>query len=258
MFEKKINVKNLLSEYLKNNKVPAGEYAKAASNALEKAGFRNIIILNSGEDNKQLVMINMNASIAAIESGLIFNENKDAIIGFKNSDDYKSVTTDTLARHLIMDSIDAENDILRLQSLSKTQRSWVIHYITNEIIQQAKKEDNKQKKVEEEKFFPDNLCNVHTHGLDAFAHKDFQVVLDIGKESIVYILNLLADRVRDGEVFSAGEKVKGVYADCEIKLAAAKEGNREVLRVLIPDDANRFPGEDDCSYPYSEQDRVIS
>ena len=196
-------------------------------------------------------MVNTIASNKSIESGLILNEDETEIIGFKDSDDRKSVTTNALARCLIMESIDNETDILRLRCLSKNQYNWIIHYVTNNT-GKVEEGENKAKK-----YFPDYMCNVHTHGLNAYTHKDFQVVLDIGRESTVFLLNSLAEKVRDGEVFSDGEKIKGVYADCEVKLASVKEGNRDVLRVLIPDENNRFPGDEGCSYPYSEQERVL-
>ena len=252
MQKKSVNIKKLLSEYLKNRTTPVSEYAQIASEALEKTGFRNIIIFDC---DKQLVMINMNSSIKAIASGLILNEEETEIVSFKNSEDYKSVTVNALARHLILESIDNETDILRLRTLSKNQHSWIIHYITNE--SSKKSELNAKPGTANEYYYPSNMCNAHTHGLKAFTHKDFQIVLDIGRENTVFLLNAMAERVRDGETFSDGERVKGIYDDCEIKLASVKEGNREVLRILIPDSENRFPGDDNCAYPYSEQERVI-
>ena len=83
------------------------------------------------------------------------------------------------------------------------------------------------------------------------------MVLDIGPTSTAYLLNTLAGRVRNGEIFTDGEMVSGVYEKCKIKLAIAREGNREVFRVLIPDENDKFPGDEGCEYPYSEQDRVI-
>ena len=87
--------------------------------------------------------------------------------------------------------------------------------------------------------------------------RDFQIILDIGEESAMYILNAFAERVRGGEVFSHGELVKGVYPECDVRLASVKEGGRDVLRILIPDENNVFPGEPGCLYPYSEQARVL-
>ena len=240
-------LRKLLSNYLKNRTEPLTEYETVASAALKKAGYDKVIVFMHGE---QLVMINTIASIEAVTSGIICNEEQTEIIGFKNSDDRKSVTTDALARCLIMESVDDEADTLRLRVLSKHQYNWIIHCISNETSPVPEESGRKP-------YFAEYMCNVHTHGLNAYTHKDFQIVLDIGRDSCVYLLNTLAEKVRDGEIFSPGETIKGVYAECDVKLAAVKEGGREVLRILIPDENNCFPGEDGCSYPYSEQARVL-
>ena len=250
-------VKSQLDNFLKNKADYSDEYVKLASSALSRAGFEKIVVFTYARHvevddltmvRKQLVMINMNSSISKIMSGLIFDDNGE-IEGFQISEDYKSVTVNALTRCLIMESVDDETDIVRLRTLTKDKCSWIVHYNTNET--------NNRAGVPEDKWYPKFLCNTHTHGLSAFHHRDFQLVLDIGPSSAAFLLNTLAARVRDGEVFKDGELVAGVYADCEVKLAIAKEGNREVFRVLIPDESNRYPGDEGCEYPYSDQDRVL-
>lgn len=252
-----MHMKSLLEDFLKNKADYTDEYVKVATAALARAGFERIVIFTHTRlievdgnpvNSKQLVMINMNASISKIASGIILNDDGE-IDGFKISEDYKSVTTNALTRCLIMESIDDETDIIRLRTLTKDKCSWILHYNTNEINQKAGLPENK--------WYPKFLCNTHTHGLAAFHHKDFQVVLDIGPSSTAYLLNALAERVRNGEVFTDGELVDNVYEECRVKLAIAKEGNREVFRVLIPDAHDRYPGDEGCEYPYSEQDRVL-
>lgn len=251
-----MRMKSLLDDYLKNKADYTDEYVKLASAALVREGFEKIVVFmhtkpqaNETETVKrQLVMINLNASISKIMTGVVLNENEE-IVEFQTSDDYKTVTTNALTRCLIMESITDENDIVRLRTLTKDKCSWIVHYSTNET--------NKKAEVPSEKWYPQYICNAHTHGLAAFHHKDFQLVLDIGPSSTAFVLNALAERVRNGETFSDGEIVSGVYPDCDVKLAVAQEGNRDVFRVLIPDEENRYPGEEGCGYPYSEQDRIL-
>ena len=240
-----MRLKSLIEDYLKNKADYSDEYVKLASAALTRAGFERIVVFTH---TKQLVMINMNASISKIMTGVVLNENEE-IVEFQTSDDYKSVTTNALTRCLIMESIDDETDIVRLRTLTKDKCSWVVHYSTNET--------NKKAGIPEDKWYPLYLCNAHTHGLAAFNHRDFQLVLDIGPSSTAFVLNTLAERVRNGEMFKDEETVAGVYPECDIKLAVTQEGNREVFRVLIPDEKGRYPGDEGCEYPYSEQDRVL-
>lgn len=239
-----MNMKSLLNTFLKERANYEDDYVQAASAALKRAGFEKIILF---KHEAQLVMINMNASISNIISGIVFDD-KGQIERFQTSNDYKSVTVNALTRCLIMESIDNETDLILLRTLSKDKCSWVLHYITNETSKQEGYTGSN---------FPPYLCNAHTHGLAAFNHKDFQLVLDIGPSSSGYLLNALAERVRNGETFADGELVDGVYSNCQVKLAVATEGNREVYRVLIPDEEGRYPGDEGCNFPYSEQDRKL-
>ena len=93
--------------------------------------------------------------------------------------------------------------------------------------------------------------------MEEFNHKNFQVVLDVGDEIACYIINSLCERVRDGQTQGAsmgsGDIITGIYSQYPLKLAQAWEGGRQVLRVLLPDDEGRFPGEKGCMAPYSDQ-----
>ena len=248
-----MDAKNALNDYLKNKADYSQEYVVVATEALRRSGFEQIVIFNhkyvnqNEKECEQLVMINMNASISKIISGIIFDNNGE-IDRFKISHDCKCVTTNATARCLIMENVEGESDLIRLRALSKDKISWMIHYNTDEI----------NEKAGAERKYAMYLCNAHTHGLSAFNHRDFQLVLDIEKSSTAFLLNRLAERVRDGESFSDGELVADVYPNCKVKLALAKEANREVFRVLIPDENDKYPGDEGCKYPYSEQDRIIN
>ena len=97
------------------------------------------------------------------------------------------------------------------------------------------------------------MSNAHTHGLERYGHLDFQMVLFLPTEEIGRILNTLGLRVQSGERFRSGDMVSGIYEDCDVRLDEYEETGRKVLRVIIPDANNIFPGEGDCMLPYCLQ-----
>ena len=123
----------------------------------------------------------------------------------------------------------------------RTNINWQIHLV----------EDNNRR--ERDKFFKPYLCNAHTHGMDRYGHPDFQVVLRISDREISRILNTLCLAVQKGIIFEDGEYIGGIYDDCPVRLQSFYEGDRKVLRVIIPDDNNIFPEITYCQRPYSYQ-----
>lgn len=109
---------------------------------------------------------------------------------------------------------------------------WIIHCVTNGV---------------------SDACNAHTHGMNRYNHLDFQMVLNYPHQEIARILNTMGLRVQSGERFKAGDIVEGIYEDCPVRLDAAQEGGRNVLRVVIPDKYNRFPEEENCMEQYRIQ-----
>lgn len=101
--------------------------------------------------------------------------------------------------------------------------------------------------------FKPYLCNAHTHGMARYGHPDFQVVLRISDSEIRRILNILCLAVQKGITFEDGEYIGGIYDDCPVRLQSFSEGNRQVLRVIIPDGNNTFPEGAYCNRPYSYQ-----
>ena len=92
--------------------------------------------------------------------------------------------------------------------------------------------------------------NFHTHGMGRYGHKDLQIVLPYPHQELCRILNTLGSQVRDGKVFTDGERIPGIYEDCDVRLMEFEETGRTVLRVIVPDKNNRFPDEPGCEYPY--------
>ena len=111
---------------------------------------------------------------------------------------------------------------------------WIIHCVINETV-------------------PDKTLNSHTHGMGKYSHPDFQLVLPYKKEDVMYLLNAIGHRVQNGEKFRAGDMVKGLYEDCEVRLDLVMETGRLVLRLIVPDKSNRFPEDPLCEEPYKYQ-----
>jgi hypothetical protein len=74
-------------------------------------------------------------------------------------------------------------------------------------------------------------ASVHTHGLP----QDFELVLPLPPEVAAGVLAELARRVLLGERFTDGQEVPGVILRHLVRLVAARESGRKVLRVILPD-----------------------
>ena len=122
--------------------------------------------------------------------------------------------------------------------MNKEFVDWIIHYVANgAACQKCEKKEN---------TFLHYICNAHTHGLNKYNHPEFQLVLDMGMEEGMRILNTLGLRVKAGERFKAGDLVKGIYVDCDVRLEEFNDVNKKVLRVIIPDKNNYFPEDERC------------
>ena len=121
---------------------------------------------------------------------------------------------------------------------------WIIHLVANGSCETCG--------CEEHSFLP-YACNAHTHGMERYKHKDFQIVLAYPSQEIGWILNSMGLRVQAGERFQAGDMVAGIYEDCDLRLDEAEEDGRNVLRVVVPDKYNRFPEDENCMDCYRVQ-----
>ena len=111
---------------------------------------------------------------------------------------------------------------------------WIIHFITDH-------------------YGLGGTINSHTHGMERYGHMDFQLVLPYEPGEIGYLLNGIGQRVQSGERFAAGDMVSGLYLDCDIRLDLHIETGRQVLRLIVPDENNRFPENRFCMAPYRFQ-----
>ena len=91
--------------------------------------------------------------------------------------------------------------------------------------------------------------NWHTHGLqEKYDHRDFQIVIPLPAPVVHRIGTTLANRVKAGEKFGSGQKLADVIEgggrlagqDLLVKLIAATECGRPVLRVILPDPSNKL------------------
>lgn len=121
---------------------------------------------------------------------------------------------------------------------------WKIHYAANGVCSEC---------GELEKGFIPYTCNAHTHGMEKYGHMDFQLVLKAHPAEIGRILNTFGLWVQSGRRFKAGDMVSGIFQDCNVRLDEFEETGRTVLRIIIPDDENRFPEDEECMEVYRLQ-----
>lgn len=121
---------------------------------------------------------------------------------------------------------------------------WEIHYAANGVCSGC---------GEMERNFIPYTCNAHTHGMEKYGHKDFQLVLKTYPAEISRILSTFVLWVQSGRRFKAGDMVSGVFQDCNVRLDEFEETGRTVLRIIIPDDENRFPEDEGCMEVYRLQ-----
>ena len=130
-----------------------------------------------------------------------------------------------------------------VETMEQPKMDWIWHYVSNHRMCECcgKVEDS----------FPQYICDAHTHGMEKYGQLEFQVVLDYGPEECGRLLNTMGCRVRDGERFKNGDKVEGLYLDCDVQLREMKDahGNR-ILRLIIPDKQNRLPEESVVPHSY--------
>ena len=129
-------------------------------------------------------------------------------------------------------------------AITKNNMDWIIHYVNNHDCELCGKMDFP--------FLP-YICDAHTHGLVNYGHLEFQVVLDVGPNLIGFLLNAMGCRVQNGESFKDGDIITGIVSG-PLRLKEVSSNGERVLRIMLPDEQMRFPGEADCMAPYNLQD----
>lgn len=101
------------------------------------------------------------------------------------------------------------------------------------------------------------LANIHTHGLaENLNHSDLQIALNLEKESVEMLLNILTDNIAEGYKYREGRSTQ-VIEGMEVEFKLFDEDNRKVLRLILPDDEGRFPSDEECQEPYNKQYSVF-
>lgn len=96
--------------------------------------------------------------------------------------------------------------------------------------------------------------NAHTHGLGDGTppHPDLQLVLPLPDATVRAVFAAAIDRIAAGRRFVPGVVVTDLLRSLPATFARAREGGREVLRVILPDPAGRL-GIDGCEPYYARQ-----
>ena len=80
--------------------------------------------------------------------------------------------------------------------------------------------------------------NYHTHGFDkSLGHLDLQIVLPLRSDKCHGIAKTIYDQIKDGKTFRNGDETTIPHQDGSkfpVRFIKVREGDREVLRVVLP------------------------
>lgn len=86
--------------------------------------------------------------------------------------------------------------------------------------------------------------NIHTHGIETkYNHLDLQICFNLSKELAYTILSYIAGQIRNGNRFTPGIKYPNILPGFDVEFAEAKDGDRIVLRMILPDKYGNVRGE---------------
>ncbi len=97
---------------------------------------------------------------------------------------------------------------------------------------------------------PKGVANFHTHGfVENAKHPDFQIVLHVPVRLGHMLFNILWHMIKGGMTFKDGDVSDKFLHGYDVKFVNAKDGQRDVLRIIMPDEQGRlerddFEGED--------------
>ena len=117
------------------------------------------------------------------------------------------------------------DDCLHWEQLQMSTHGWYIHVI------------------DEDDDAP-NHYNAHTHGLkETFGHPDLQICLPLPTETVVDIFHLLVRGIKKGISYLPDRSFDDVLEGYEVKFIQAKECDRDVLRLLLPNKYGTYSGD---------------
>lgn len=80
------------------------------------------------------------------------------------------------------------------------------------------------------------LANAHTHGLkESFDHPDLQITAPVGFQACAQVLHDVVGLIKEGACFKDGDTSDRVLQGMPVAFLEAVEGDRKVLRVILPD-----------------------
>lgn len=98
------------------------------------------------------------------------------------------------------------------------------------------------------------LWSHHTHGLkENFNHIDLEIVLPVNPNIAGSVIHGMVELIKEGESFENKLVSDKVIKDYDVQLIKTTEGNREVLRIVLPDINGKFPSDEDCEDIYKNQ-----
>lgn len=94
----------------------------------------------------------------------------------------------------------------------------------------------------------ENYINAHTHGIEkTWSHPDLQIVLRVQTETINSLMHSVVDLIKAGEKIWPGRNYHKILQKYPVRFVEAEETGRKVLRMILPDKAGHFPGDDGVS-----------
>jgi len=95
--------------------------------------------------------------------------------------------------------------------------------------------------------------NIHTHGFEAtWGHPDVQIVVALHQKQAQGVLSEVAGLVKAGMKFEPGKDYDHILRDYKVRFAWTTEGDRRVLRMILPDKEGRL-ARGEISEPYAKQ-----
>ena len=100
--------------------------------------------------------------------------------------------------------------------------------------------------------------NAHTHGIEEkFEHPDLQVVLALPPNTVSGLFHSAIERIIAGHKLLPDQLHEGIIKGYPIKTHKSVEGDRSVLRIILPDKQGRFPGDPDCAPLFDNQEDIM-
>lgn len=97
-------------------------------------------------------------------------------------------------------------------------------------------------------------ANYHTHGLrDNFNHQDLQIALNMDPEVAHSVFCTIIEEIKSGKKFEQGIEYTNIIEGYPIIMKSFVEMDREVLRVLLPDERGILPTRSECDECYKTQ-----